>query len=161
MSWLTVSHSRLTYLFLKAHSKAKHDREVRQFWKLCRDRGVRDADAVRELRSGTLEFESPMVSYLRVAEYHESLAKGHTATQQWRSTIVLCRNGTRGRFLNNFSRPEPSYPRYPILPEMPGNELAGKKFRGRASDGIFATIFATEQAPESQMVDFAISAVRI
>lgn len=82
MSWFTVSHSRLTYLFLKAHLKAKHDREVRQFWKLCRDRGVRDANAVRELRSGTLESESPMVSYLRVAEYHESLAKGHTATQQ-------------------------------------------------------------------------------
>ncbi|EFN67690.1 hypothetical protein EAG_03253 [Camponotus floridanus] len=55
-----VSHSRLTYLFLKAHLKAKHVREVRQFWKLCRDRGVRDANAVRELRSGTLESESPM-----------------------------------------------------------------------------------------------------
>lgn len=55
-------------------------RRIRQFWKQCRERGVCDASAVRELRSRTLESESPIVSYLRVAEYHENLAEEHTTT---------------------------------------------------------------------------------
>lgn len=137
----------LTYLFLKAHDlNVKYGR---QFWKQCRDRGVCDVNAVRELRSRTLESESPMVSYLRVAEYHESLAEGHTTTKQWRSTIVLYMK----RDARTFSKLEPSYPRYLILTKCRG--MSCREKNSACERRNFRNNIRGEQAPGSQTVDFA------
>jgi len=81
----------------------KYIREVRQFWKQCRERGARRGRGERELRSGTSESQSPMVSYLRVGRVSRNLAEERTAMQQqWRSPSAQTARPARRHFPNNF-----------------------------------------------------------
>lgn len=74
-----ISIIRPTYLYASIPERdlnVKYGHEVRQFWKQCRDRGERRGRGERELRSRTLESQSPMVSCLRVARVSREPCEG-------------------------------------------------------------------------------------
>lgn len=108
---------------------------LRQFWKQCRDRGERrGCGAWSYVPRGTLESESPMVSYLRVAGITRTL---------WRN-IPRRNSGVRYNrrapgagvqtFSQQFSKLEPSYPWYLILLKCRETSWRKKCTDGRVSE---------------------------
>lgn len=87
-----------------------------------------DVDAVREQRSRTLESESPMVSYLRVAEYYREPCGGtYHRRQQWRSaTVLVQRDRDRIEIFSTIFETWAELSLVSDITKMPGNELVEK-----------------------------------
>jgi len=112
----------------KRDLNVKYIREVRQFWKQCRERGERRGRRERKLRSGTSESQSPMVSYLRVGRVSREPCGGIYRDV---AAVALSErtDGAPGAqtFSQQFSKLEPSYPRYLILPKCRETSCVGRK----------------------------------